>query len=202
MFSFLGRNSHKTRKRIFELGRQWRNALILDTSEYNHFTDSKERKVEYQIKYWKASLESKYALCPRGAGTSSVRLFEMMEAGVAPVIISDDWIPCFGPKWEDFAIFVSENEIQSLPEILRKHENEYQKRGELARKAWEMHFSPEKYGRFLVDSILKIMREQKVSERYYRTIYPVLLASEVLRCFGIRMSIYAKILVKRMAGAI
>ncbi len=29
---------------------------------------------------------------PRGIGASSVRIFEAMRAGRAPVIISDDWI--------------------------------------------------------------------------------------------------------------
>ena len=39
---------------------------------------------------------------------SSIRIFEMMEAGIAPVIMSNNWLPPVGPSWEEFALFVPE----------------------------------------------------------------------------------------------
>ena len=56
-------------------------------------------------------------LCPRGQGTSSIRLFEAMRMGIAPVIISDKWIGPKGPEWESFAVFVKEKDISRSARI-------------------------------------------------------------------------------------
>src|SRR5262245_9046754 len=38
-------------------------------------------------------LEAKFALCPRGNGPSSFRIFEAMQLGRAPVVLADEWTP-------------------------------------------------------------------------------------------------------------
>ena len=40
---------------------------------------------------------SRFVLCPRGKGTSSIRLYEALAYGCVPVIISDDWVAPAGP---------------------------------------------------------------------------------------------------------
>ena len=65
----------------------------------------------------------------RGAGTSSIRLFEMLEAGIAPVIISDDWIPPHGPRWDEFALRMPERDVGRVYEIVKSHEGEFGERG-------------------------------------------------------------------------
>ncbi|HEY3673394.1 MAG TPA: exostosin family protein [Acidimicrobiia bacterium] len=47
---------------------------------------------------------SKFVLCPRGHGTSSIRLFEALAAGRVPVIVSDDWVPPLGPDWDSISV--------------------------------------------------------------------------------------------------
>src|SRR2546423_4170060 len=46
--------------------------------------------------YWRRDGEickaSKFILCSRGVGTSSVRLFDTMRMGRVPVILSDQWL--------------------------------------------------------------------------------------------------------------
>ena len=49
-------------------------------------------------------------ICPRGWGSSSIRLFEVMEMGRVPVIISDAWVN-EAPKWADFSVRVSEADV-------------------------------------------------------------------------------------------
>lgn len=87
------------------------------------------------------SLESSFVLCPRGRGCGSIRLFEVMEVGRVPVIISDDWVPPLGIDWDSFSIRIAEQDIDQLEEILegylpRLHEMEV-----TARRVWESHFS-------------------------------------------------------------
>ncbi len=36
---------------------------------------------------------SKFVICPRGRGASSMRLFEVLQVGRCPVIVSDEWLP-------------------------------------------------------------------------------------------------------------
>jgi hypothetical protein len=84
---------------------------------------------------------SKFVLCPRGDGCGSIRLFEAMELGIAPVILSDRWLPPKGPEWHKFALFVKESDLLNLPHIIESHASEYEERGRLARKAWEEYFS-------------------------------------------------------------
>lgn len=100
------------------------------------------REAELKRSHVRGMLASRFVLCPRGAGTSSIRLFEAMECGRAPVIISDDWVEPEGPEWEHFAVRVPEGRIREIPKLLESLEGEADARGRLAREAWEEWFSP------------------------------------------------------------
>lgn len=91
-------------------------------------------------------LESKFALCPSGAGASSFRIFEAMQLSRPPVIISDGWMPPPGPRWTEFAIFVRERDLVRLPNILKSREHEWRQMGHLAREAWDKFYSPTHIG--------------------------------------------------------
>lgn len=104
LYSFAGRVSHKLRKKLLSSPYPQDQVQLIDTSVYNHFDSEGQLRSSFQQSYWELAFRSKYVLCPKGAAASSVRLFEMMEAGIAPVIISDDWIPPCGPNWQDFAL--------------------------------------------------------------------------------------------------
>src|SRR5262245_38882652 len=137
LFFFAGRPSHPVRKRLMRLHFPEGDVVMLDTSTYKHFQTDEVVQQAAKAHYWELALRSKFGLCPRGAGTSSVRLFELMEAAISPVIIADDWVPPIGPKWEEFALFVPETQIASLYEIVRQHENEWIEMGYNARQAYE-----------------------------------------------------------------
>ena len=104
LFSFIGRRSHPVRKKLFRASWPCKEVFIADTTgQYEHFKNQYQNKDQLQnrqamqARYWEIMARSKFVLCPRGAGASSIRLFEAMQAGVAPVISSDDWIPAAGP---------------------------------------------------------------------------------------------------------
>ena len=196
LFSFAGRAGNRVRKRLFAQAFPGDKVVLVNTSAYNHFCGGDVDRKEARTRFWNLARRSKYGLCPRGAGTSSIRLFEMLEAGIAPVIMSDDWLPPWGPRWEDFALFVPEREVGSLYKIAKDHETEYLQRGRLARKAWEQFFSPEKYWSFILESVRQIQRHQKVSESTYLKLLPFAVAQEWFRQRRIQAVIRLKIGIK------
>jgi hypothetical protein len=142
LFSFIGGSTSWVRKRLLKLDFQREDVVVqCSTGKYNHWSDDQKNREEIQKSYVEVIRQSKFALCPRGIGSNSIRLFEVMELGVAPIIISDAWLPPQGIDWKSFALFVKESEIAHLVELAEKHASEAEERGRLARVAWEQNFS-------------------------------------------------------------
>lgn len=202
LFSFAGRLSHPVRKRLMNLHFPSSDVLMEETSSYNHFQADPTNQQAAKTRYWELAQRSKFGLCPRGAGTSSVRLFELMQAGISPVIIADDWVPPSGPKWEEFALFIAEGDIGSIYEKVKLNEGEYADRGRLARRAWEQYFSPANYWSFILASIRRIEETQKVPESIYVRSSSLLAIQEWTRQHQIQTVIRAKGRLKRIFGSL
>lgn len=113
---------------------------------------------------------SKFVLCPRGAGTSTFRLFESMKAGRVPVILSDDWVAPEGPEWPACSLIVPEHDVTRLPGILERHEHVAAAMGEIARQQWEAWFSEAAAFHRIVEWCLDIGRGRRRSERVMQTL--------------------------------
>ena len=119
--------------------------------------------------YVDVAKNSKFILCPRGTGPSSLRLFESMLMGRPPVIISDAWIPPEGPDWSRFSLRVPESGIDTLPTRLAARETEAPHMGKAARAAWLEWFSPEVSFHRIVEWCLAIRRtEPSLVGRWHR----------------------------------
>ena len=140
LYSFVGSSSHPIRKQMFALTGD--NARIVDTSEFCTWDPTQTSKYAYQKLYTDTMAASKFVLCPRGIGPASQRLFETMEAGRIPVIISDSWVEPPQVNW-DFAVRVPESQIASIPKLLTRLDDEWEERSNSARNAWESAYSPE-----------------------------------------------------------
>ena len=105
--------------------------------------------------------QTKFVACPRGVGPSSIRLFEAMRAGRAPVIISDEWLAPPFVDWESCAIRLSESDLHHLPAVLREREADAVELGARARTVWEQRYSPETMLKTLVEACLDIGSEQR-----------------------------------------
>ncbi|MES2462234.1 MAG: exostosin family protein [Armatimonadota bacterium] len=114
--------------------------------------------------------DTKFPLCPRGEGCSSIRLFESMEMGRAPVIISDDWVPVEGPKWEEFSLRVAESDVANIPSLLQSNEHRAVEMGEIARGEWENWFSEKVIFHRMVEACLDIMQIRQRPESIERRI--------------------------------
>lgn len=155
LFSFRGNAStHSIREKLLRL--ECSNASLIDTGDKS-YTD------ENRLPYVSEIAQSSFVLCPRGAGSSTFRLFETMAMGRVPVIISDAWVPPCGPNWDACSVRVPEKQIQTIPKVLAELEQNAIQMGERARQEWERFFSPHVYFNYLVDQCIELLKEKRTS---------------------------------------
>ena len=120
-----------------------------------------DRPKDPQLEYAALLADSKFVLCPCGIGTSSIRLFETMQAGRVPVIISDDWVRPQGPAWDELAVFVPESQIAQIPRLLEQTEAQWPAMAARARAAWEEFFAPDAIFHYFVEQLLPLRQPRK-----------------------------------------
>lgn len=125
---------------------------------------------------------SVFTLCPRGAGTGTLRLFETMKAGRVPVILSDGWVAPEGPAWDSFSIVIPERDAARVPAILEAKEREAARMGRIAREHWEAWFSESAIFHRIVEWCLSIQRVRRRPERLMRAV----VLWQLLRPFNLR----------------
>jgi exostosin family protein len=144
-------------------------SFFQDTSaDYQDVLHGRMEEAELR-KFWRRYAEtmhaSKFVLCPRGLGVSSVRLFDTMRIGRVPVILSDDWVEPNGPSWEKFSIRIPEAKFKCIPDLLEKRETQAVEMGLMARKQWEDWFSIDVCFHRVVQWCLQIKNERRVPEK-------------------------------------
>jgi hypothetical protein len=181
MFSFQGGSTSIVRKKLFNFNFGRVDILIQNTSAYHHWDFSNADRYDWQSHYARTIAASEFVLCPRGAGLGSFRLFEVMAAGVAPVLISDRYVLPVGPAWDAFLIRVAERDIFKLPTILADRRSTAAERGRLARQAFLDYFSLRRE----FDSIVRLaalsLRHGAPAEEYFRRRQAVMVGSSMIR---------------------
>lgn len=168
LFTFQGGSTSLLRKRLFNLKFERNDVFIENTSTYLHWDNSQPDRLERQKHYAETIGASHFVLCPRGAGTGSIRLFEVMAAGVAPVLLSDDYDLPPGPEWNGFLLRVPERDLHRLPAILEPQVETARERGRLARQAFERHFSIEHEFDQIVELGARALRHAPPAELQFR----------------------------------
>ena len=126
LFSFLGSRTHPVRDVVLSLDHP--RALVEDTTGIDFAARGRDLDEELSVakdRYVNAIARSKFVLCPRGFGSSSIRLFETLRAGRVPVVISDDWLMPPRVEWSNCIVRVAEADILRLPELLEERENDW-----------------------------------------------------------------------------
>ena len=139
LFSFQGRHVAGFRDDILRLRHP--RALVEETSSYDFFRGSADSLSEARSRYRDVVGRSKFVLCPRGAGTSTFRLFEVLAAGRVPVIVSDDWVAPEGVQWSKVSVRVRENDVAAIPRVLAALETDWPIMSRGARAAYLERFS-------------------------------------------------------------
>jgi len=155
LFSFAGRRNAPVRSRILALRHPA--AHLADTTHLDAYVHLKDRRDEARS-YVELLGRSRFVICPRGVGTGSVRLFETLQAGRVPVIVSDDWVEPDGPRWDQLSLRVRESEIERIPALLEEHDARWGEMARAARAAWEAWFAPEVRFHRMVESCQEIAR--------------------------------------------
>lgn len=180
LFSFVGGSTSHLRRKLFRIYAEQssENFLVQESRNYNHWDSKANSEVERkksQQDYVKIIKKSYFCLCPRGAGHSSIRLFEAMELGVCPVVIADRWIPPKGLKWEEFSVFIREKDVGKLEEILSSQRDRAILMGLKARAAFEEYFSDEACPQKIHDLLSSLINDRKeLQEDLIHCFFPVL----------------------------
>lgn len=153
LFSFRGSFSHPVRKRIMASVRT--DAPHAMTRVFGWFDHADEEKRRYVTEL----AESRFVICPRGVGTCSHRLFEVMAMARCPVIVSDEWVPPSFVDWESLSIRVPEAGVAQIPRILQREEHRAHELGQRARAAWEQFFAPSVRVRSALDELASLLAE-------------------------------------------
>jgi hypothetical protein len=124
-----------------------------------------QKKAAFVEEYANLLADTKFALCPRGRGASSMRLFEAMRVGCVPVILADAWVPPSGPNWAEFSVVVAEKDSSSVPRLLEELEPTAETKSAIARQVWLDWFSDEATFHRLVEWCLELSRGRVVSEQ-------------------------------------
>lgn len=181
LFTFQGGSTSLLRKRMFNLRFDRPDVLIENTSTYWHWDDSQADRTQRQEIYAETVAASHFVLCPRGAGVGSIRFFEVMAAGVAPVLIADDYALPPGPEWDRFLLRVAERDIAKLPDILEPHLASAAERGRLAREAFLEHFSVQHEFDHIVALAAQALHHGPPSEKIFRRQQKTIIRREKLR---------------------
>lgn len=161
---FTGKSNIPLRSRIFTTLEGEPGFYLKDTMQtYRHF-DGK-RDTSQQEPYVQLIRESEFSICPRGKGASSIRLFESMRLGTAPIIIGDAWTAPLGPDWDSFSIRVKEDEVGRIPQFVEENRHLHKEMGQLARRAYETYFSKET----LVPDSLQLLERFSKHRSFERT---------------------------------
>jgi Exostosin family len=166
LFSFMGGSTSLLRKKLYKVKFKREDVVVENTSTYYHWDPTQPGREARQQRFADVIAASQFGLCPRGASAGGLRLFEVMQMGVAPVIISDKLMLPEGPDWERFAIRVPERKIGELDTILAGYAHESAERGRLARLAYEQWFAPPVVFNYGIAACERIRARRRVPERW------------------------------------
>lgn len=183
LFSFQGGSTSFVRKRLFRLKFNRSDVLIENTSSFLNWDNSQADRSERQRRYADILAASDFVLCPRGAGAGSIRLFEVMGAGVTPVLISDKYALPPGIDWESFLVRCREKDIARLPKILEALRSSAAERGRLASAAYKEHFEGVREFDRIVELAEASLHHSGPAESWYRARH-----KQMIRRFKLRLT--------------
>lgn len=136
--SFVGSATHPIRIQMAESCKSSKNIVIY----MKGWTPSVSQN-EFET-FVNLTANSKFCLCPRGYGLNSFRLYEAMQLGSIPVVITNNFYLPWEDEldWSKFAVLVSEDQIPHLEDILTGYSEEQitSMRVE-GKRLWEEYFS-------------------------------------------------------------
>jgi hypothetical protein len=123
LFSFVGSPTAPCRGELFKLRHP--DAVVEEVTDFM-FWDGRSADFADRHRHYQDVLgRSRFVLCPRGRGTSSLRLYEALSAGRVPVVISDEWVAPPGPNWDAISLRVPEHRAQDLVDLIEERDEDW-----------------------------------------------------------------------------
>lgn len=110
---------------VVELRDQWHfNQIVYEEQVENKVLNAQDRNdtLARTKRYNEIISNSRFSLCPEGAGPNSLRIWESMAVGTVPVIIAEDWIapgPSGNEAFNDLVIRLGNDEVPNMFSRLR-----------------------------------------------------------------------------------
>lgn len=161
LFSFAGRRNAPVRDLVLAL--RDREAVLQDDSHFDAYAQ-RINEGDTPLRFAQLIGRSRFVLCPRGIGTGTNRLQEIMQCGRVPVILADEWVAPEGPAWDRFSVRVKEADVPRIPALLRTIDHQSAQMGQLAREAWEEWFAPDVTFHRMIEACADIVRTRRVRE--------------------------------------
>lgn len=122
-YSFIGYDNHPVRSELFGLRHPAGTVIIKRLQWHFNVTSTKvaeslERQKNEKMEYQDVMARTRYSLCPRGTGASTLRFWESLQAGAIPVLLSDDMSLPSGFDWSRCVVFIKESDVQQINTIL------------------------------------------------------------------------------------
>jgi len=114
LFSFLGAPTARVRRDIVA---KFGGPHVAMRDRW-HFEIPSEQRVKEKGEYADVMSRSRFALCPKGTGPSSLRIWEAIAARVIPVVLADDLRLPIGIDWESCSIQIEEDRVDDIPPML------------------------------------------------------------------------------------
>jgi hypothetical protein len=150
LFSFQGRRVSAVRHELLTVRHP--RAVVEDTSAYDFFGPHAPTADGAKRRYCEVMGRSKFVICPRGAGTSSYRLFEALAGGRVPVILSDDWVAPRGIAWEKCSVRLPEHRAAAVGPTLEELEPVWPEMSAAASATFDLSFAPEVWFHTVVEA--------------------------------------------------
>lgn len=135
---FSGRITHNLREKMFE--------VLSDLPEYKLYNPGGVGVSDNDVEIFRNLIcNSLFGLCPRGYGPTSFRIYETIQMGSIPIIISDElWIPFEDYiDWNRLALIVNPSDLDKIPQLVDKiiDSGNYQSMLEYGKFCYENYFS-------------------------------------------------------------
>ena len=108
--------------------------------------------------------------------SSSIRLFESMLAGAAPVLIADDYLLPPNVDWDSFLLKIPESRINRIEEFLEPHLASAELFGKRAQEAYLGEYGPDVEFDRIVDLCHRALRHKGIPETMFRMLRPWMIA--------------------------
>jgi len=139
--SFVGSITHPIRQMLYNEYNDIGHGYYFSAQQWSQTVEPQKFKDFVDV-----TMDSVFALAPRGYGATSFRLYEVMQLGVVPIYVSDKhWLPWQDElNWNEFCVIVKPEQIPSLHSILCGYTFEQiQNMREKAKLIYDEYFSLE-----------------------------------------------------------